>query len=1777
MISSFDTLQPIYKGSNSIIYYQEKSNYGFPVVIKMFPAPVPTLKQLSYFKNEYEIVKDADIQGIRKALGQVKIEETDALVLEYVEGEAISTLLNKASIPIEDCLKIGISVSQTLGEIHQHQIIHRDINNNNILVNPNTLTTTIIDFGISSRIDVKMPHLGNLDTLEGTLAYISPEQTGRMNRVVDYRTDLYSLGVSLYEALTQQLPFTGDNSMELVHAHLAKQTVPPHEVNSKVPEVLSMIIMRLLAKNAEDRYQSAFGLKYDLEQCLQQWQTKGTIDSFTLGQQDFSGKFKIVEKLYGREDEIATILSVFDRITEGAKELLLVTGYSGIGKSALVNEIHKPITQKQGRFISGKYDQYQRDIPYSAINQAFNQFCAYLLTLQNEELQEWRTLIQETLGNNGRLLSEVIPNLELIIGEQPEVPEVGPQEAQNRFNLLMQNFVRVISTKEHPMILFLDDLQWADMASLNLLKLLMVDESNQYFLIIGAYRDNEVDASHPFALTREELIKQAVSITEIKLKNLSETSVNELVKDSLGSKNDEHVSQLSALIFEKTIGNAFFTTQLLKQIYEDGLLTFDHQNNQWNWQVAQIQQQQMADNVVRLMTQKIEKLSPQTQEILKLAACIGNQFDLHTLSVIQKQSKTWLLQHLWEAITAGLIQPLDEYYKVYQQKMVLETELEAKPFFKFMHDKIHQATYGLLTAHERQELNLNIGRHIYQNSPTKYVEEWICDIANYFNAGKLLIEDATEKGLLVQLNLQAGKKAKKSTAYQSAALFFEEAIVLLQDQNPWENLYEQTFDLYKQKGETAFLLGKFEESQQYLAQALEKARHKAHQAEIYTIQLAQLSLQGLYAQACELAVEALNHFGMPVQSLDQIEAYTEATQQEFAKYAAYMETHSIEDLEFLPEMQDEDVRIQSQIICWVLDSIILTHPQVLGFYTVRVVNMSIEHGVNEYISNAYVFNALIQSSQKNYDVAYRYASLAMRLNEQRFKVGGLRCKIHHINSFMRNLQEPLTNAHFLETFKIGLETGDNVYASFACAVAIRYSFPKNIQEAFNTLHIALPFLRKINNIPILAHAELVHGVLQCLQGKTKEITSFDSLEQADETSVTQKNFDLFGDGKSAMMWSFIPGYTLQVCVLFEQYEQGLPYVYERTKWVDESGTGGTDPQFRSEYFFYSGLILSHLYPAASQEKQVEYQNIINECIGELQLLASSAPYNFEHLLKGLQAEQARITGDIVQAMAWYDEAIKQAKQSEFLKDEALLSELAAKFWLEQQKEHFAELYIQRSFQLYKNWGAQAKADVLSKKYPRFVSKMFNQASSLVTTTVKHSSSDSMGDSSSSNTEMMDLDSILKASQTLSQEVKTEHLIEKMLHIVIENTGAEKGYLIENNQGELWVKVIGDANVAQVIDQPVLLSESTEVPTSLVNYVARSQKVLVLDDACKDEKFANDTYIQSVQPKSVLCYPVYRMSELSILFYLENNLTVGAFTPKRLEVLNTLSSQMAISIENALLYENLEYKVKERTSELNEALKEISQKNRQVMDSIRYAKRMQQAILISEKKLADTFQDFFVLYLPKDVVSGDFYWMNQTSTHIILAVVDCTGHGVPGAFMSMIGNALLNEIINEKHIYDPAEILALLHKGVGQALRQDETNNDDGMDVCLCCLEYHGDLVQVQFAGAKRPLYYTSQEQLGELPGDRKSIAGWRGDRDRLFTKHILRLQRGDTLYLGTDGYADMPNPRRRAFTHKRLKKLLIDIKHLPLKTQQQRLLKVLQEHQDTSKQRDDITLVGIRL
>ncbi|HUM46183.1 MAG TPA: AAA family ATPase [Chitinophagales bacterium] len=680
----------IYESKKSKIYLQDESEWGKPVLLKVlnyeFPAPI----DIAQFYNEYEMLDDLNMPGIRNVLRRTKVKNRHAIFLEWIDAQTLSEAFKNKQGDIIDFLHIAIAIAQAVGEIHRNNIIHKDITPFNILVNLQKREVKLIDFGISSKIDLKQTNLGNPERLEGTLAYNSPEQTGRMNRVVDYRTDLYSMGVVFYEMLTGQLPFPVNDAMELVHSHIAQIPKPCYLVNSAVPKPISDIIDLLMAKNAEDRYQSAFGVKHDLAICLSQYEANRKIDAFKYRQNDFSGRFQIPQKLYGREKEIGLLLDAFARCAEGNLELVLVAGYSGTGKSALVREVHKPITHKRGYFIEGKFDQFQRSVPYYALLQAFSEFVSILLTEKEETLAKLKTEIREAVGAEGKVLTEVIPNLEFIIGKQPEVPAIGGTEAQNRFNYVFRKFVEVIATHEHPLVLFIDDLQWADSASISLLNVLITDQHNGHFLCIGAYRNNEVNASHPFIIAKEEMEEKGAHISTIHIGNLSKENVNDLVAESVNA-GKESARELTELVYEKTQGNAFFVNQFLKSLYQEKLLTFNFEAHSWEWDVKRVKEQNITDNVVELMAGKVLRLPEATQQAMKFAACIGSSFDINTLSVIHQKDTEATKKDLFEGLREGLLVPAGER-------------------FRFSHDRIQQAVYSLIPDREKNAVHLSIGK-----------------------------------------------------------------------------------------------------------------------------------------------------------------------------------------------------------------------------------------------------------------------------------------------------------------------------------------------------------------------------------------------------------------------------------------------------------------------------------------------------------------------------------------------------------------------------------------------------------------------------------------------------------------------------------------------------------------------------------------------------------------------------------------------------------------------------------------------------------------------------------------------------------------------------------------------------------------------------------------------------------------------------------------------------------------------------------------------------------
>ncbi len=789
----------IYESANSLVYRAFSRSHDRAIVLKVLKENYPTPQELARYRTEYKITQSLNLTGCIKAYDLQQYQNTLVMFLEDFGGESLKIWMQQQKFTVEELLRIAIATAESLGQIHAANIIHKDINPSNIVFNPDTRQLKIIDFGISTQLTRENHTLKNPNILEGTLAYMSPEQTGRMNRSLDYRTDFYSLGATFYELLTHQLPFDTDDVLELVHSHLAKQPLSPSEVNPEIPQIISDIVMKLMAKNAEERYQSALGIKTDLEECLNQLLGNNIISVFPLACQDISDKFQIPQKLYGREREIATILTAFDRSSEQSA-MFLIAGYSGIGKSAIVQELYKPITQKRGYFISGKFDQYQRNIPYSAVVSALRELVKQLLAESEVQLQEWRQKLLTALGINGQVIIDIIPELELIVGKQPAVPEVGLSESQNRFNLVFQNFITVFIKPEHPLTVFIDDLQWADGASIKLIELLMSGTTPGLFLI-GAYRDNEVSPAHPLSLTIEEIIKNKVSVDRIFLSPLDLATVTQLISDALNCR-EERVTALAELVLLKTGGNPFFMNEFLKALYTEGLLQFEFTATRWEWDLGEIQGRGFTDNVVELMSSKIQQLPENTQETLKIAACIGNQFDVKTLASISQKSLRETADDLYAAVAENLVVLLGNMGDVELEiagKLPSSQSLE----YKFVHDRIQQAAYSLIADRDQPIVHRQIGQMLLQNTPSEQREDKIFDIVNQLNFATSLISDRSEKDELAEFNLIAGNKAKASVAFQPAFNYLQTGINLL-GENCWLAQYNVSLQLHQEAAEAAY-------------------------------------------------------------------------------------------------------------------------------------------------------------------------------------------------------------------------------------------------------------------------------------------------------------------------------------------------------------------------------------------------------------------------------------------------------------------------------------------------------------------------------------------------------------------------------------------------------------------------------------------------------------------------------------------------------------------------------------------------------------------------------------------------------------------------------------------------------------------------------------------------------------------------------------------------------------------------------------------------------------
>ncbi len=1529
-LPGYQILAQIYESINSIVYRAIREKDNLPVILKVLQGEFPPQSDLQKYEREYKILRQFNLDSVIKVYELQTYQNTLVMTLEDFGGESLKILLATQKFTLLGFLTIAIKIAQGLREIHAANLIHKDINPSNIVFNPATGQVKLIDFSISSGLTQESLRLHPPQHLEGTLAYISPEQTGRMNRSVDYRTDFYSLGATFYELLTQQVPFPTGDAMEVVHAHLAKQPVPPHEINPEIPPIISEIVLKLLSKTAEERYQSAWGLISDLEQSLKQVQTTGTVSNFPLGMQDISDQFKIPKKLYGRETEIDSLIQAFDRVSQEKTELMLIAGYSGIGKSVLVQEISKSIVEKQGYFISGKFDQFQRSIPYSALVTAFSELARLILSESQQRLDHWREKLLGVLGPNGQIIIDVIPEIELIIGPQPMVLELGPAESQNRFNLVFQNFIRLFCQPEHPLVIFLDDLQWADSATLKLIKLMLTDDSTSYLFLIGAYRDNEVSPTHPLMMMLEGLKSESFTseteqqahylIHEIHLTALNLEQVTELVADTLHSDRST-VLPLAELVTGKTEGNPFFVNEFLKTLYQEKLLHFNSERIAWQWTLAEIQALDITDNVVELMIGKLQKLPPESQQVLQLVACVGNQFDLNTLSLIYGKESLDTFQDLLPALKEGLIKPLFDADNLEPEQINPYLVLN----YKFLHDRVQQAAYSLIADSQKQFVHLSIGRLLLANTPPQYWLERVFDLVDHLNVGRSLITDEQEKLQLASLNLEAGKKAKDATAYSAAREYLMAGIEILPGEI-WIAHYPLAFSLYREQAEVEYLNGNFTESETLIQLILEQSQSILEKAEVYNLLLIQYTLQLKDEAAINAGIKALALFGLelPTQNLQTV------ISQELESLQKSLNINNLSTLMDQNSIVEPDEKIILKLLNNLAPPAYVSNPSLWTVIILKGVKVSLESG---YTSEAGFFYAtygiLLAALFGQYQTAYELGQLGLKLNKKWnypiYKVSA------SLISCLNYWLEPLKNSNVLghDGYQSALESGDLQYAGYLLnnqslnLMAQGVNLPKFLVEVKNYLK----FGYKTENHLVIDSLTGLRGILLNLIGETADLLSFDSPEisEKDYINNSQQNQKFY----SLCLYQI---FKLQVLYLYGEVEAAL----ELTLEIEKSLQFIQGLISVTEYYFYSSLVLIANLDRFSASEQEQFLEKVKTNQEKFKTWSDNCPANFLHKYLLVEAEIARISQRSFEAIDLYEQAISTAQEAGFIQNVALSHELTAKFWMNHNKLKYANIHLREAYYSYQRWGAICKVEQLETQYAQL------KHLSPLKPSLFEAQSITLNTSHGSRLALLDLSTVIKASQAISREIVLERLLASLMKIVIENAGAQKGFLILYQGEQLVIEAEASTNLEDVIVHPKIPVETCNyLPLTVIYYVERTGQDVVLMNATLEGQFTHDIYINTHQVKSILCTPIISQGKLLGILYLENNLTAGAFTSERIEVLNLLSSQAAVSLENALLYASVENKVQDRTQELNE-------KNLRLEQTLNQLQHTQAQLIQSEK-------------------------------------------------------------------------------------------------------------------------------------------------------------------------------------------------------------------------------------
>jgi PAS domain S-box-containing protein len=1527
-LSGYCFMEELYSDSRTVVYRAmptglEIDENPHSVVVKLLLAVYPTPQELLNFRYQYIIAKNLNIPGIVRPYSLEEYHALDehlaprgyALVMEDFGGVSLDWYYQNNFLAIDDVLEIAIQLADILHALGQQRTIHKDIKPANILIHPVTKQVKLIDFSIASLLPSETPAMLSPHLLEGTLAYLSPEQTGRMNRVIDYRSDFYALGITLYELLTGKLPFEATEPIDLIYCHLAQLAVAVEQINPAVPVVVAQLVAKLMAKNAEDRYQSALGLKYDLEQCLAQCFSTGGTGRFELGQRDRCSRFMIPEKLYGRDTEVQTILAAFDRACQGSGEMLLVAGLSGIGKTAVINEVHKPIARQHGYFVKGKFDQFNRNLPLSAVVQALRDLIKQLLSESAAQLALWQSQILTAVGTNGAVVLAVIPELEQIIGSQPAVADLTGTAAQNRFNLTFQKFMAVFATATHPLVMFLDDLQWADGASLQLIKLLMLGRG--HLLLLGAYRDNEVSAVHPLLLMVAELNPVVITIQTITLAPFTSHDIDQLVADTLHCS-IEQAQPLTAFIIRKTKGNPFFTTQFLKVLHAEGDIRF-HPDGYWECDLGAVQARSTADDVVTFMASQLQKLPAATQEILKLATCIGNQFGLATLAIVAEQSPTSVATALWPLLQAGWILPNSPIYKFFQSDAIAPTPSvpNIDVTYRFLHDRVQQAAYALMPECHKQQTHLQIGRLLLANVPAPQQSEKLFEIVNHLNMALMVIDQPAERDLLAGLNLRAAQKARAANAYAAAYDYARIGTDILGAAG-WTQQYQLTLALHDNLADAAFLAGEFTSIPQIFQTVLERAQSPIDRVKSYETILQFHTLHKQYPQAINRGLEILHQLGIKL----SLQPSKFLLLQELAKTKLALSGKSDESLLRLPAIIDYIPLARLQILELLMIPAFFCSQELMLVLATKGIQLTLKSGNSPWAASFYGTYGMILSTLGDLKQSYRLGQLALTLVD-RFDNLAITAQIKAtVPWFTQPWQQDLRSSIAVvdESITAAIDSGNPTFLGIGAYIAMIMRFYAGV--SLDELAIKM---QELEQLITQSKDESSYQLFQIYLQATIELRSSDGcLDKSIEISHEEMSsiFQWQKHGEAAIL-SAIYSIKTFLAYIFGDIPAALNYADLQLPYIStKTGIAMAG--------IYDPLTRLAVYPSSNKKLQQKLLERVNQTQCQLAKRAKLMPGNFQHKYDLVAAEKCRVLGDFTTAIELYDLAITGAKKNEFVQEEALANELAAKFYLAWGKEKIAATYLQEAYYCYLRWGAMAKTNDLEQRYPQLLAPIlkqcwpeFNPLSTLARVT--HAAISDITTKPEIST--FDLVAILQSVQVLSSIMELPDLINQFCQILLKNSGATTCIPIllhpdQTTNRDLWqVYSVDTTSIASTFIQTeqVLklncspLSEYHFLPLQLIEQVRRDGQTIILDGLASSDfdrsivpnslRFT-DPYLQRYQPQSAMCLPLLLRGELRGMVYLENRHTADVFTSDRQIVLDFLASQVVSTLYNAQLYESV---------------------------------------------------------------------------------------------------------------------------------------------------------------------------------------------------------------------------------------------------------------------------------